>query len=267
MITKGVTFIVQGSLTEEALRGIYNYKKLGKVIVSCWDVDSPHLIDKIPQDVKVIVNKLEVDDSYNFQNIKYHIGSTLAGLLEAETPFAVKIRSDEYFTKMNKFVSSVYFSPDELTVSNFLFRKKRFCFHPSDHITGGKTKTLVDMFLNSREMISGYKKDEQVKVESLGFNRAYTYKWLTAEMIFCLSYLKTKGVDVVSDIKEMSLEEVEKYHRRIIQQHYRLVRASDLGHFLFRYKSNTDLEGPTAFTNEKDFLDYNIGSIASLEDL
>ena len=105
MTDKSVTFIVQGSLTEEALRGIYNYKKLGKVIVSCWDVDSPHLIRKIPKGVKVIVNSLKEDNSYNFQNIKYHIGSTLSGLLETETPFAVKVRSDEYFTKMNKFLA------------------------------------------------------------------------------------------------------------------------------------------------------------------
>ena len=266
MITKGVTFIVQGSLTEEALRGIYHYKKLGKVIVSCWDIDSPHLINNVPKNVKVIVNKLEDDDSYNFQNIKYHIGSTLSGLLETETPFAVKVRSDEYFTKMNKFISSVYFNPDELTVSNFFFRKS-VLFHPSDHIFGGKTKTLVDMFLNSREMVSGYKKNETVKVERLGFDKSYTYKWLTAEMTFCLSYLKTKRIDVVSENKEMPLEEVKEYHRRIIQQNYRLVRASDLGYFLFRYKSNSDLGGPTAFTNEEDFLDYRIGSITSLKDL
>jgi len=40
MIQKGVTFVVQGPLTPETIRGIYNYKKLGKVIVSCWDTGS-----------------------------------------------------------------------------------------------------------------------------------------------------------------------------------------------------------------------------------
>jgi len=265
MITKGVTFVVQGSLTEEALRGIYNYKKLGKVIVSCWDVDSPHLIRKIPKDVKVIVNNLKEDDNYNFQNIKYQIESSLNGLLEVETNFAVKVRGDEYFTKMNKFVNSVYFNPEKLTVCNFFFRKS-VLFHPSDHMFGGSTETLTKMFNNSKEMISCYKKNENVEVERLGFSRNYTFKWLTAEMTFCLSYLKSKGIDVISDIKNMNKEEIIDYHKRIIQNNYRLVRASDLGYFLFRYKSNTDKEGPTAFTNEEDFLNYRISSITSLKD-
>jgi hypothetical protein len=65
----------------------------------------------------------------------------------------------------------------------------------------------------------------------------------------------------------MDKEEVLDYHRRVMQNNYRLVRASELGHFLFRYKTNTEKGGPTAFTNEEDFLNYRIGSITSLEDL
>ena len=266
MIQKGVTFVVQGPLTPETMRGIHSYKKLGKVIVSCWDDDSPTLMKKIPHDVKIIINKLEDDDSYNFQNIKYHIESTLSGLLEVETPFAVKVRSDEYFTRINKFVASVYLNPDKLTVCNFFFRKS-VLFHPSDHMFGGSVKSLVGMLKNSKDMVSCYKKNETVKVERLGFSKDYTFKWLTAEMTFCLSYLKTKGVDVLSDIEGMSNEEVVAYHRRTIRQYYRLVRASDLGYFLFRYGSNIDLDGPTAFTNEADFLRYGIRSITSLDDL
>ena len=266
MIQKGVTFVVQGPLTPETMRGIYSYKKLGKVIVSCWDNDSPTLMKQIPHDVKTIVNKLEDDGAYNFQHIKYHMQSTLSGLLEVETPFAVKVRSDEYFTRINKFAASVYLNPDKLTVCNFFFRKS-VLFHPSDHMFGGSVKSLVGMLENSKDMVSCYKKNETVKVERLGLSKDYTFKWLTAEMTFCLSYLKTKGVDVLSDIEGMSNEEVVAYHRRTIRQHYRLVRASDLGYFLFRYGSNIDLDGPTAFTNEADFLQYKIRSIASLDDL
>lgn len=266
MIQKGVTFVVQGPLTPETIRGIYNYKKLGKVIVSCWDTDSEALMAQIPHDIKMVVNKFEDNDEYNFQNIRYHIQSSLGGLLQVETPFAVKVRSDEYFTRMNKFINSIYLNPDAITACNFFFRKT-VLFHPSDHLFGGGTKTLVEMLNNSRDMISCYKKNETVKVETLGLSREYTFKWLTAEMTFCLSYLKTKGVDIFSDIKGMSNEEVISYHRNLIKQHYRLVRASDLGYFLFRYRSNSDRDGPTAFTNEEDFLQYNIRSIESLDDL
>lgn len=80
-------------------------------------------------------------------------------------------------------------------------------------------------------------------------------------MTFCLSYLKTKGVDVISDIKGMTTDEISSYHRNIIKQHYRLVRASELGYFLFRFKSNTDREGPTAFTNEEDFWNIELNQL------
>ena len=266
MTDKSVTFIVQGSLTEEALRGVYNYKKLGKVIVSCWNVDPKHIIDKVPNDVELIVNKLKEDDSYNFQNIKYHLDSTINGLKKVDTPFVVKVRGDEYFTNMKRFVASVYLNPKKLTVCNFFFRKS-VLFHPSDHMFGGSIETLMDMFSNSKKMIAGYKKNQNVKVEEIGLSKEYTFKWLTAEMTFCLSYLKTKGVDVISDIKGMTTDEISSYHRNIIKQHYSLVRASELGYFLFRFKSNTNREGPTAFTNEEDFVEYRIKSIRSLDEL
>ena len=184
MTDKSVTFIVQGSLTEEALRGIYNYKKLGKVIVSCWDADPKHIVDKVPNDVELIVNKLKEDDSYNFQNIKYHLDSTINGLKKVDTTFVVKVRGDEYFTNMKRFVASIYFHPKKLTVCNFFFRKN-VLFHPSDHMFGGSIETLMDMFSNSKKMIAGYKKNQNVKVEEIGLSKEYTFKWLTAEMTFC----------------------------------------------------------------------------------
>ena len=49
--------------------------------------------------------------------------------------------------------------------------------------------------------------------------------------------------------------------------HYSLIRASELGNFLFRFKSNPDYLGPTAFTKEEEFLNYKIKSITSLDEL
>ena len=83
----------------------------------------------------------------------------------------------------------------------------------------------------------------------------------------CLSYLKTKGIDVVKDISGMTEEEIRSYHKRVMKENYSLIRASELGNFLFRFKSNPDYLGPTAFTKEEEFLNYKIKSITSLDEL
>ena len=94
------------------------------------------------------------------------------------------------------------------------------------------------------------------------------YEYLTAEMIFCISWLKFKGVDIIDMLKDKSAAEVEAICRTTMKKHYSLVRASDLGDFLFRFKSNAKSGGPTAFTCEEQFLSFtDVPSIESLDDL
>ena len=166
---------------------------------------------------------------------------------------------------MNNFVSCVYNFPEHITVSNFLFRKK-YLFHPSDHIFGGTVGNIARMFEFSLEMIDDFYMDEKIDIERIGLSKTYTFPILTAETTCCLSYLKTKGIDVIEDIQGTSLEELKEYHKRIMKENYKVVRASDMGHFLLRFKSNPIIEEPTAFTNEQDFLDFHIGSIKSLDE-
>lgn len=263
---KKVTFVIQGPLCIDSIRNIPNYKRLGDVVVSCWDTDSPELFELIPDYVTVVKNKFIDPQDYNFQNIRYQIKTTLEGIKEVQTPYIVKVRSDEYFTRMNNFVSCVYNFPEHITVSNFLFRKK-YMFHPSDHVFGGTVGNVARMFEFSLEMIEDFYRDEKVDVERVGLSKKYTFPILTAEMTFCLSYLKTKGIDVVADIQGMSFKELKEYHKKTIKENYKLVRASDMGYFLLRFKSNPIIEEPTAFTNEQDFLNFHIGSIKSLEEL
>jgi len=265
-VEKGVTFVIQGPLSDDTLKAIDNCKKLGGVVVSCWNTDSGYLIDRVKdRDVKLVVNTLE-EVGYNFQNIKYQIQTTLSGLTFCKTPFTIKIRSDEYFTSLKKFVSSIYLNPDKLTVSNFIFRGDSL-FHPSDHIVGGRTEAIKNMLKSSLSFIKGYKKDERVSIERVGLPKKYSFKYLTAETTFCLSYLKNKGIDVIQDVRDMDVSELYEYQRKVLKNNYSLVRASELGNFLFRFKSNPTLGGPTAFTSEEEFLNYSIKSIQSLEEL
>jgi hypothetical protein len=261
-----ITFVIQGPVTCETIKTTKICKKYGEVIVSCWDNDCPNLIKNLGRHAKIIKNKFFKPKGYNFQNIQYHIKTFFEGVRAAKTDYVIKLRSDEYFTDISNLVDTARKNPNKITTCNFLFRPD-VLFHPSDHIIGGKKKSLFSMLVWSEEFIKNFKEDKPVSAKRVGLKSELFYKDVTAELTFCISYLKGKGINVVEDIKGMDDKELKKYHKKIMNDHYALVRASDMGNFLFRFKGNPDITGPTAFTNEEQFLNYNLKSIKSLKEL
>ena len=170
---KTVTFVIQGPLTIDGVRAIKNYKMMGPVIVSCWPTDSRQLIKQaMASGATVLINEPINKNRYNFQNIRSHINSSLKGILNSNTNFIVKVRSDEYFTDLRKIVSAVYLRPDKIAVSNFFFRKT-VLFHPSDHIMAGTKHFLREMFEESLDFIDNkidekYNDSTRVPVREIG---------------------------------------------------------------------------------------------------
>ena len=261
-----ITFVIQGPLTSETIKTAEIAKKHGEVIVSCWDNDCPSLTKNLSKHARIVKNKFFKPKGYNFQNIQYQIKTFFEGVRATKTDYVIKLRSDEYFTDMSSLVDTARKNPNKITTCNFFFRPD-VLFHPSDHIIGGKKKSLFSMLVWSMEFIKNFKEDKPVHVRKVGLKSDLFYKDVTAELTFCISYLKGRGVDVVENIKGMDDNELKKYHKKIMNNHYALVRASDMGNFLFRFKGNPDITGPTAFTNEEEFLNYHIKSIKSLKEL
>ena len=266
---KEATFIMQGPLVSDSIRTIRLLKSFGNVIVSCWNTDPPNLIQAAANESdKIAINPFIIEKGYNFQNISYHITTSLNGLRECETELAVKVRADEYFTDATELIKSVKQNADKITVCNFLF-KKGVILHPSDHIFGGSKESLISMFEGALKSIKSYKKNQRVTMTELGIKEGCAYKYLTAESTFCLSWLKANNIDFLDNAVNMSEVEVEHYYRKMLKNYYSLVTASQLGNFLFRYKSSPNLLTPTAFTSEDQFLYINekIKCIASFDDV
>jgi len=260
---------MQGPLVDDSIKTIRIYRQFANVVVSCWNTDNPRLIQAAANEANdIIVNTfLEESKAYNFQNIKYQIQTTLEGAKKSKTDHIVKVRSDEYFTNCEPIIKSVLSNPDKMTVCNFLFRKG-IILHPSDHIIGGDKEKLIDMLENASDMIKDYKFCQQIPMTTFGLPDGSCYKLLTAESTLCLSWLKTMGLDFLKESAGMDLLTIEHYYRKVVKKYYSLVTASNLGHFLFRYKSNPRLNSPTAFTNEQQFLQHSkVESISSLDDI
>lgn len=262
------TFIIQGPLTSDTLRSVKICGKHGKVIVSCWNTDDPLLLQKVHDFnyCKVIINTLIKGKNYNFQNLSFQLESTVSALEICDTEFAVKIRSDEYFTRLYPIIKSVEDNPDKISCCNFLFRKK-FLFHPSDHMFGGTVENMSRMTKEAYGICKSKEKNKKLRSSIFNLREDYAPPALPAEMLLCLSWLKVNDDDIASKSNTLTMQGFIKQYRELMKKRYALVRLSDLGHFLVRFKTNNNINGPTAFTCEKQVLDFEVESIASLDEL
>ncbi len=252
-----VTFLVQGRLTKEGVDTISKCINLGSVVLSCWDDDDPNLIDKAKNlGAKVVISNIWKNDFYNYQNVRYHIQTTLEGLRHTDTDLVIKLRGDEYYENLLPLKEKLINFPDKWIACNVFFRKD-YLFHPSDHVIGMNKKDIKKTyedslaFINQESVINM----ERLDVEFLGLKPSHCFPFVTCENLLCLNYLGTKGFCLES-LRGLSDEEVVEKHRDLIIEHFKLVRVSELGRFLCRFNSNPKPNGPKFFTNEKQMIKH-----------
>ncbi len=148
-----LTIIIQGPLNVVSLAGIKNYSKFGRVIVSSWargpaatersaidacrEVDAKLLLST-PPDVSYLLNP---------QNACYQACSTLAGLQHTTTRFAIKFRSDEYYTELGGVLERLHRDPFRILSGSVYFRRDaQHKFHCGDHIIAGDRQILTRGF-------------------------------------------------------------------------------------------------------------------------
>jgi hypothetical protein len=144
-----ITIIIQGKLNIESLNNIDYYLSIGNVIISCYDNDDLSLLDllKDKKGIEIILNKYPIGDFFNYGNIYLQAYLTLNGLIHCKSEYVIKVRSDEYFKKLDLFVDALVNNSNNLTVCNVFFRRDAmYKFHISDHIIGGTTRMLTGMF-------------------------------------------------------------------------------------------------------------------------
>lgn len=164
------SIVIQGPLNKRSISTIPRYLNYGEVIVSCWESDDLSLIAEHKDKVTLVVNRFKDLPKYKespgshtpwiFQNY-----TTLKGLEQCKTFNCIKVRSDESFPDLDAFIQRIMINKDmknldpnflnenKITTSNIYFRKdSEKKFHPSDHIIGGKTSRLLEVFRKSVEL-------------------------------------------------------------------------------------------------------------------
>jgi hypothetical protein len=161
----------------------------------------------------------------NGQNKYLHACGTLLGLERLVVPrphfeYAVKVRGDEYYTRLSAVVDNVRARPGLVTTHNVYFRRE-WLYHASDHVIGGTVPSLVTMFGAARDALEG--------VEP--YDRGLLH---VAEMVLSGTYIRAReGAPLPHD---------PSLARALMRKHFDIVPISRLG--AFRLASNSCLPCP-----------------------
>ena len=150
LVLQGPTVSLSGRLGA-SFKNIENYyKHVSKIVVSTWSnyktKPSSSMLKKF--NISYIEDNIDrYADYYNDANIAYQCISSLNGMDLVTTKYTIKARCDEKYTDLSKFIEVMKSSPDKLTTNNFLFVNDDWLqFHPSDHVMGGLTTKMAEMF-------------------------------------------------------------------------------------------------------------------------
>lgn len=95
-----VTLLIQGPMTELVSKNIAS-SSFDHVVVSTWEPatkSEKDFLRGLGEVARVVVSqRLSPSDMKHLGSLGAQVWSTLAGLEEIETPYVVKIRSDEYY--------------------------------------------------------------------------------------------------------------------------------------------------------------------------
>ena len=140
-----ISFVIQGVDTETSFTSCAIVFIYGYLVVSTWNTYGT---------LNEIKRHIQQHSIYNNQNIFYQVHSVLLGLARVTTLKVIKMRSDEVILNLLPFIMKMYESPSKIITTNiFIRRNGHFPYHCSDHIMGGSTKNILEMFKNAEVLI------------------------------------------------------------------------------------------------------------------
>ena len=238
MMCDDVTLILQGPITSKiskniarGIKNLENYSKIAKTIISTWK--GAELKPTKRYLAKYNIDIIESDEDqyknmYSDANMNFQVASTLIGLKKVDTKYAIKLRCDESYGDLSKFIQKMKDNPDKIVTNNFFFSKNSYDpFHPSDHVIGGTTENMMSMFSYAYKTCLKVGKGYKMTGDYFGvpdlINRDGN-SGVAPEVFLCFCYLKSKNVDI--DL-EKSVEIMKKY--------YDVVPVIDMGQFACKY--------------------------------
>lgn len=162
------TILLQGVINPKTFNlWIKNYSDC-KVVVSIWEDENLKDYD-IPKKWKVVKNKYPLMRFAKSANLDYQIITTLAGLNVVKDKWVIKMRTDEYYSNLDKVFKKMEANPEKIVSSSMFFREYGlYKFHCSDKLLGGTTENLLGMFESTLHNLQMQLWDETIPESQLG---------------------------------------------------------------------------------------------------
>jgi len=224
------TAIIQGPLSDECLEYIPTYfEYIDEVVLSCW-------ADGISEDQHQRISLLEHTYGDSFKcvlsplpsldlvklwmpdqsaNYYYQIYSTHKGMEQVTTKYAIKMRTDEYYSNLAPLID-VFLRDDEKFVSGNVFFKSVsvYPYHISDHLFVAKSSVLKKSF---SLMVDQFNSKDKPKCRFLVMSVApkeniFFWKKSVAKSVYktaieaviakvCLLYMGVPEEQIINDVR------------------------------------------------------------------
>lgn len=262
-----VTLVIQGPMHPNAIIMMKMHAHAFDIVFSTWKVN-PEEENKIEEHLrevectKLVFNNIDSLEFMNNQSNRYYqFYTTLKGMQLVDTEYAIKIRSDEYYTDLSPFVEKMLENPEKIVTNEVFFRDPRsstnenFMLHPSDHLYGGKTEDLVNMLRKSVDDCKNHTVEDLDRMLGSIKNRSYV---IVPEQHLFANYLITRhGVNLSGE--KLTVAKAMK----LTKKNCEIVKSSDLGFYCISFFKSFNFY-PTAayFKAESD-----IENIEDFEDI
>ena len=263
---KNLSIIIHGPLHANTLFTIYRYYQDHSIIVCIPSPESDQhknisilkeitrLSDLPDTSITVITYDKNILSPYynNHLNRWYHFFSVDLSLQHCCTDYAIKIRSDEFYSDLNPFYKAIIANPSKIITSDIYFRQTHmYHFHPSDHIMGGKTQILKNTFYTSKMLCENIKLLIELceSTEVLKNQKSIIYKSLDP---FTLTPEQMIGIASILSVSNVKEEIKDMNSIELIKNVFHIVKASDLGVFIVSSSSQK-----LTYTDDSYFQSHN----------
>jgi hypothetical protein len=149
-----VTILIQGRINPEFIKMWINEYESWNVILSTWNYEN---VDGLEFPKNWIVLLMPKPERYgDVGNLDLQLTSTLNGLYYVKTKYVIKVRGDEFFYNLYRFVREIKLKSEQIIFGDIFYRalEKDTHYHISDHIIGGSLDNVKDMFENTQILLS-----------------------------------------------------------------------------------------------------------------
>jgi hypothetical protein len=270
---KDITLLIHGPVSIYTILSLYRHRDAYPIVLV---IPKPHdestivllneiqrIANEVGYKINYVVYDVEVNDEYdNGQNRYLHFFSVSLGLELCNTMYTIKLRSDEFYSKLDPFVDSLK-THEHKIVTNDVFFRKRTCYpiHPSDHLVGGKTMLLKRVFSLAKEYCIDATLLKSNPFTTTALLKVKDVRHLAAEQILGLA-----SVVAVSEDRKFDMLDEPDVDVAIVKQSFEIVTSDKLGFFRIGTNSlKTKEYFERSYFNETDdidnILDYKIGEV------